>query len=186
MANGKRTAAVAVAAAVILAASHASMAAESSIAPLDVPADHGHLRSDSPAINAAIRDALDRSATFRQLVATINASDSYVFVNEGECGHGVRACFLSVRSSGSHRFMFVLIDPRKRDAELMGSIGHELRHTIEVIGNLSVRNDADKYFFYDQIGRKSVGGTRETPAAMDAGNAVRSEINKFNRLAKSE
>jgi len=152
MANRKRTAAVAMAAAAILAVSQASMAAESSTAALDVPADHGHVRSDSPAINAAIRDALDRSAAFRQLVATINASDSYVFVNEGKCGHGVRACFVNVRSAGLHRYLFVRIDSRKTDGELIGSIGHELRHT----------------------------------AAVEAGNAVRAEVSKLNRQAKSE
>jgi hypothetical protein len=29
--------------------------------------------------------------------------------------------------------MFVLVDTRKADWDLMGSVGHELRHTIEVI-----------------------------------------------------
>jgi hypothetical protein len=68
----------------------------------------------------------------------------------------------------------------------MTSIGHELRHTIEVIGERSVRTDADKYFFYQRIGRQSVGGARETLAAMDAGAAVRAEIEEFNRQAKNK
>ncbi len=185
MAKRTRTAA-AMAVAAMLGASRLSAAPESGATPIDLPAGHANVRSSSPVINAAIEAAMKRSATFRQLVATINASDSVVFVNEGDCGHGVRACFVAVRSSGTHRYMFVKVDPRKRDCELMTSIGHELRHTIEVIGDPSVRSDAGKFFFYENIGRQSVGGTRETFAAMDAGNAVRSEINRFNRQAKSE
>jgi hypothetical protein len=68
----------------------------------------------------------------------------------------------------------------------MGSIGHELRHTIEVIGNPQVRDNTAKYFFYEQIGSHGMARARETQAAADAGNTVRSEVRKFNREAKSE
>jgi hypothetical protein len=68
----------------------------------------------------------------------------------------------------------------------MASIGHELRHTVEVIAEPSVRSDAEKYFLYQRIGMRGVTGTSETMAAMDAGNAVRAEVEKFNRQAKSE
>jgi hypothetical protein len=184
MAKRTRTA-MAVAAAWMLGTAQVSAAAEPG-APLDVPANHAHVRSTSPAIATAIQAAMEHSATFRGLIDTINASESYVFVNEGNCGHGVRACFTSVRSSGPNRYLFVKVDPRKTDCELITSIAHELRHTIEVIGEPSVRTDADKHFFYERIGMQSVGGTRETLAAMDAGNTVRSEVIKFNRQAKSE
>jgi len=177
MAKRTRTAA-AMAVAAMLGASRLGAAAESGVVPTDLPAGGAHVRSSSPVINAAIQSAIEQSATFRGLIATINESDSYVFVNEGSCGHGVRACFVNIRSAGPYRFMFVRIDSGKSDRELMGSIGHELRHTIEVIGDPSVRSDAGKYFFYQNIGVKSVGGTRETLAAMDAGNAVRAEINR--------
>lgn len=149
-------------------------------------AQAAHLRSASPAINAAIQTAIERSVTFRDMVATITASDSYVFVNEGNCGHGVQACLANVRSAGAYRFLFVLIDSHKRDGELMTSIGHELQHTVEVIGDSSVRTTAQMYFFYDREGTHGVGGQHETRAAMDAGNAVRAEVKQFNRQAKSE
>ena len=187
MAKRTRMAAVmAAAAAAILVAAQSSAATESDAQAVSLPAGTAHLRSSSPVINAAIESAIERSATFRGLVAAINASDSWVFVNEGDCGHGVRACFVSVRSSGSYRFMFVLIDARKRDGELIASIGHELRHTIEVIGEPTVRTDSAKFFFYERIAMHGSSGERETLAAMDAGNAVRSEVIRFNRQAKSE
>ena len=70
--------------------------------------------------------------------------------------------------------------------ELMASIGHELRHTIEVIDDPSVTTDAGMFFFYERMGMHSAGGAHETRAATDAGNAVRSEVDRFNRQAKSE
>ena len=173
--------AAAMAVAAILVTARSSAAAESDAPAVSLPAENAHLRSASPVINAAIESAIERSATFRLLVAEINASDSVVFVNEGHCGHGVFACFAKVSSGGSHRFLFVLIDMRKTDAELMASIGHELRHTIEVIREPSVRTDLDKYNFYEENGMHLSGGERETLAAREAGDAVRSEINAFNR-----
>ena len=186
MAKRTRMAAAVMAVAAILGTAQSSAAAESGAPAVGLPAEKAHLRSSSPVINAAIQSAIEQSATFRGLVAEINASDSWVFVNEGDCRHGVRACFVSVRSSGAYRFMFILIDPRKRDGELMASIGHELRHTIEVIGEPAVRTDSAKFFFYERVAMHGSSGERETRAAMDAGNAVRSEITSFNRQAKSE
>ena len=152
------------------------MAADAVVPALEVPADHARVRSASPRITAAIRQAMEGSATFRGLIATIDASDGYVFVNEG-----VRACFVSVTSSGSNRFMFVRIDSRKTDSELMGLIGHELRHTIEVIGEPSVKNNAAKYLFYERTSTHGITATHETRAAVNAGYIVRAEVEKFNR-----
>ena len=144
-----------------------------------------HVRSESPVISAAIQDAIERSRTFRQLIATINASDTYVFVSAGDCGHGVRACFVNVVGAGPHRYMFIRVDPRKRDCDLMASIGHELRHTIEVIEDASIRSDSAKNLFYLLTAWHGTPRAYETVAAMDAGNAVRSEINTFNRHTQS-
>jgi len=130
--------------------------------------------------------AAERSTTFRRLVQDIDASDSYVYVDEGECGRGVHACFVSVTASRSQRFMWVKVDTNKADADVMGSIGHELRHTLEVISQPSVRSNAAKFFLYEGIGRRGTKGSRETQAATDAGNAIRSEIQQFNRETKSE
>ena len=184
--TGRKVAMAMVAAAAILAAPHVSAAADETVASHANPSGFAHVRSSSPAIAALIQQATERSATFRHLVETIQESDSYVYVNEGECGHGVRACFVTVSKAGSNRFMFVKVDTRKADWDLMGSIGHELRHTIEVIGNASVTSSTAMYFFYEQIGTHGTTGAHETQAATDAGNTVRSEVRKFNREAKSE
>ena len=134
------------------------------------------VRSSNPAIVALIQRASDESATFRRLVDAIDASDGIVYVEEGACGHGVRACLAGVMTAGPTRFLRVKVDTRKADWDLMGSIGHELRHTIEVLGQPSVRSSVDMYFFYERQGRHGTGGTFETQAATDAGAAVRDEV----------
>lgn len=185
MAKTTRNAAMAMMAAAILAGPRVSAAADATA--VDTPTSGSHVRSSNPALVSLIHQAGERSAAFRGLIETIDGSDSIVFVEAGDCGHGVRACFVSVSASGAFRYMRVIVDTRKADWDLMGSIGHELRHTLEVIGNPQVRDNAAKYFFYEQIGTHGTSsGARETRAAVDAGDTVRSEIRQFNRLSKSE
>jgi hypothetical protein len=50
------------------------------------------VRSENPFIAAAIASAVERSVTFEQLLASIQGTDGLVYVEEGLCGHGVRAC----------------------------------------------------------------------------------------------
>ena len=133
------------------------------------------VRTSSATIAARIQQASEQSKTFRGLVETINASDGIVYVEEGVCGKGVRACFTNVTASGANRILLVKVDTRKADWDLMGSIGHELRHTLEVLGERTVTNQAAMYFFYSRVGQNG-GKAFETAAAVEAGEAVRAEV----------
>jgi hypothetical protein len=136
------------------------------------------IRTDSPAVATVIQKATERSATFRALVEAINASDGIVYVSEGACGHGVRACLVEVFAAGTNRILRVKVDIRKASWDLMGSIGHELRHVIEVLGEPTVTSSAAMYFFYSRTGRRGTSTSFETTAAVEAGNAVRSEVRR--------
>jgi hypothetical protein len=137
----------------------------------------GHVRSSNAAIAALIQQASERSKTFRGLLETINASDGIVYVEEGTCGHGVRACFATVTVAGPNRLLWLKVDTRKADRDLMGIIGHELRHTIEVLSNPTVTNQFTMYYFYSRLGQaRSDGRAFETDAAIEAGEAVRAEV----------
>ena len=136
------------------------------------------VRSSNPSIVVLINDASEQSKTFRALVDTINASDGIVYVEEGKCGHGVRACFVTVTRAGANRMLWVKVDTRKADWDLMGSIGHELRHTIEVLGDSTVVSNASMYLFYSRVGSTGTQSTFETKAAVEAGDAVRAEVQK--------
>jgi hypothetical protein len=185
MAKRTRNLAMAAVAAAVLGTPSLSAAADAT--RVDTPRPASHVRSSKPELIALIEQAGERSATFRGLIETINGSDSIVFVEEGDCGHGVRACFVSVNASGAFRYMRVVVDTRKADWDLMGSIGHELRHTIEVIAVPRVRDNTSKFFLYEQIGSQgTASGARETKAAVEAGNTVRAEVRRFSAQPRSE
>jgi hypothetical protein len=179
MAKGTRNLAMAAAAVAVLGTPSLSTAADAM--PGASAVSSSHVRSTNPGLVTLIQQAGERSATFRRLLDTIEASDSIVFVEAGACGHGVRACFVSVSAAGTHRYMRVVVDTRKADWDLMGSIGHELRHTIEIIGAPNVRDDASRQLFYLQAGTHGTATARETQVAVDAGNTVRDEVRRFNR-----
>lgn len=74
------------------------------------------IRPRSAALAAAIRDATKQSVTFRRLVETINVSAGIVYLEAGDCGHGVKACLAGVTATASDRILWVRIEPRKRTA----------------------------------------------------------------------
>ena len=71
-----------------------------------------------------ITQATERSVTLRSPVETIDHTQGLVYVNEGRCGHSVRACLmLSVTVAGTHRVLRILVDIRREPLELMQPLG---------------------------------------------------------------
>jgi len=153
-------------------------------ASMDAPAV-GRVRSSHAVIGRVLKEASDRSQAFRRLVEIINASDGTVYVEEGQCGQGVRACLVTVTMAGANRNLWVKVDTGAADVDLMGSIGHELQHAIEVLSDRTVTSGATMYFFYLKKGSRSQTGTFETRAAVEAGEAVRTEVRKDRPRAEA-
>jgi len=135
------------------------------------------VRSHSARIVDAIARGVERSATFRGLIDTIDATDGLVFVDEGRCGHsGIRACLLlSVTIAGPHRLLRIVVETKKaRGCELVEVIGHELQHAVEVLRERHIRTDQQIHNFFDRLGRP-VWDRFETDDAVNAGIAVARE-----------
>lgn len=148
-------------------------------ADVDTPA-MPRVRSHHPGIASLIERAAERSKTFRGLVEAINTSNGIVYVEEGQCGrHGVKSCVEAVTQAAPNRILVVKVDIRNADGELMGLIGHELRHAIEILGEPSVVDATSMYFLYQRIGQLGTYTAFETQAAVKAGNAVRAEVSKY-------
>ena len=184
MANRLRKVAMAMA---IVGAIVAPRAAAAETPGVDVD-PHRHVRPTTPAVASLIADAMEGSATFREIVRMIEESDTYVYVLEGQCGHGVRACFIGITTAGARRIMRITIslDGGAPRWYVIGSVGHELYHTIEAIREPSVRSTEAQFHLYARIGFHGTAHSQETVAAMDAGNAVRAEIRKSGRSARPE
>jgi hypothetical protein len=135
------------------------------------------VRAEDPRLSAAIARGVERSATFRRLIEAIAATDGLVYVLEGTCGQGVRACLhMSVEVAGANRLLRVLVNPRRAaGCELMASIGHELQHALEALSNPNIKTSFALSSYFRQIGPE--GPRRfETEAATQAGLAVAKDV----------
>ena len=154
-------------------------ATESSAAMAGQPAfmaPDARVRGVSSRMVAVINDAAARSKTVRALVDQIGSTDGIVYVAEGECGHGVRACLLlTMTLMGPNRVLRILIDAGKVDRDLVGSVAHELQHALEVLSHRRIRSATAMILFYRKEGSNE-GGHFETDAAIKVGNAVRAEL----------
>jgi hypothetical protein len=129
-------------------------------------------------IAALLQEAVERSPTFRRLVALIDATDGIVYVEEGICRHSVRACLpTSIKVAGPHRLLRIVVDLRRARDQVMAAIGHELRHALEVLLCPSIRDSAAMYFFYD-FGNPTKNESFETPAAFEAGLDIAAELKR--------
>lgn len=139
------------------------------------------VRSSHAYIRAMIDEAAQRSATFRSLVQAIDETDGIVYVEHGNCPHRRPACLtMSMTASGEQRFLRILVDARQPDWEVMSSIGHELRHALEVLNEAGVKSTAAVILFYFREGM-TLDDTFETTAAIKAGNAVKNEVVSFSK-----
>ena len=153
-----------------------SLTTSGSIAGADQTPRVPRVRAEHPDLAAAIARGIEQSKTFRGLVDAIEATDGLVYVLEGTCGQGLRACLhMSVELAGPYRLLRVLVNRRRAPGcELVGSIGHELQHALEALSNPNIRNGFALSSYFHQIGPE--GPRRfETPEAEAAGVAVATE-----------
>ena len=118
---------------------------------------------------ALLLKASERSSTFRRLVATIDGSDGIVYVEQGTCFHGVRACLmLTVQVAGPNRILRIAVDTHRDQGELLAAIGHELQHAVEVLSDTHLTEGYKLYRSSSTSGLLGVDGLkpcwRLTPA----------------------
>jgi hypothetical protein len=134
------------------------------------------VRGTDDRVLALINEGTVHSKTFRSLVDQIGKTDGIVYIVDGKCPGSLRACLLwTISAMGPYRVLRILVDARDPDSQLIGSIGHELRHALEVLRYRQIRNDAGIASLYHRIG--SVRGRAvETEEAIKTGDAVRAEL----------
>jgi hypothetical protein len=147
--------------------------------------DLPRVRTGNARLASLISEARERSHTFSTLIASIDATDGIVFIEEGRCRRSAPACLTwHVTLAGPYRMLFVRLDPRKSDLDLMASAGHELQHALEVLADVSLRSTAAIQFSY--MHGLTWGSLRspETAAAEATGNAVFLEVQRSRSAGK--
>jgi hypothetical protein len=154
----------------------AALAHQALMVDAHLTATASRVRWEDPLIARAIAEGMERSATFRGLVEALDLTDGMIYVLEGSCGQGVRACLhMSVELSGENRLLRIFVSPRRAPGcELIASIGHELQHALEALRNPRIRNGFAMSSFFHQIGPET-SRRFETVAAERIGSEVARE-----------
>jgi len=130
-------------------------------------------------VEAVLATGIDRSATFRELVRRIEASDVIVYVEtRHDLRDGLGASMRFVTSSATHRFVRVQLNATSTAFTLVALLGHELQHVVEVAEHAEVQSADDLRDFYRRTGVRTGTDTFDSEAARHAGYRVRAEIFK--------
>lgn len=142
-----------------------------------------HVRATEPAILALIDAGLSRSATFRDLIATLNGSDVIVYV-EPKLTRPNLGGYLShqIAAQGDHRYLRIAIDMRGSQNRLVRLLAHELQHAVEVAQMPDARDAAGlrRAFATLAVPLYCGGMCFETQRALDVERTVIGEL-KTNR-----
>ena len=149
------------------------------IEPLEGLSQAARVRTEESDLSRLIQVATARSPTFRQLIHAIEATNGLVYVVRGRCGHRVHACLvLWMGVTDQYRMLRVVIEDAYPEVEAMASLGHELKHVLEVLSDPKVVTGHGMLALYKRNGAIQ-RETFETDEAIATGNAV------FNELRRS-
>ena len=134
-----------------------------------------HVRAAANATRV-VDDAAAQSATIRELLERLAATDVIVYVELTGSPQVPTARTKLVAATPSARFLRVGINSATPPFELPALLGHELQHALEIAEHVEVRDDAGMRRLYAAIGREQGIDRFETDAAVRVERAVRFEV----------
>src|ERR1700750_2371651 len=112
-----------------------------------------HVRTEDRQLSKIIRQGLNQSSTFRELVDRIDRLPGLVYVVWSRCGTRLwepGACLdHRVAVSGGIRFLRVNIYPGESGERLLALIAHELQHALEVLSDNNATSPEDVVKLYE-------------------------------------
>jgi hypothetical protein len=138
-----------------------------------------HVRTTDPRVVALFNAGMSDSATFRQLVDTLDHSDVILYI-EPKLTHQALGGYLghNIVVAGAYRYLRIAVDIRGANGRLVPLLAHELQHAVEVAQNPGARDERSLEQLFERLSIKfGCGGTTcsETQAAKDVEAAVGSE-----------
>jgi hypothetical protein len=141
-----------------------------------------HVRSSDSHLADLIAQGYARSATFRRLVSTLNASDVIVYVEPQIVPRVRRGGFLidTVVKAGPYRYLRIRVGRRSRTESTIAVLAHELQHAVEVAEAPEVRDSDSFRELFERIGLPGIcnGACLETEAAMAVQRQVGEELQR--------
>jgi hypothetical protein len=131
------------------------------------------LRALDPQARRLVEDALERSATIRQMAGRIEMSDLIVYVRLQFVRADLAGSTKLLSSSAGTRFILVTVNPMAARLDLVPRLGHELQHVLEIADAPAVTDADSMRSLFARIGYRSPGpDSWETEAAIAAGQRV--------------
>jgi len=160
--------------AAVLTAGHGAAPAAAD-AVLDGPTRH--VRTTDRAMRKLLGNGYTHSPTFAALVAYLERSDLYVYIEEVPRLPGALEGRLLVLQP-AHGFRYVRIQIARRGGpnDSIAVLAHELRHAIEVADDPSVTNAQTLIALYRRIGIDHGNNEYDTIAAQETGRRVLKEL----------
>ena len=150
--------------------------------------DSPRVKAADPTHRALIRQGVERSPTFRQLITDIDASAWLVFVQAGRCPEKVTvACLLHFVGTFEGRLYLRIVarHQHRHPDNVISLLAHELQHAREVVHAAGVEDADDVRGVFERIGRVSVQRpavvTYETEEAVRVEEAVWRELSLTSR-----
>ena len=130
------------------------------------------------------REGCQGSATFRGLVRRIEELRGFVYVTSTvklpPTSRGILQHRIQLTPDGS-RCLWIVVKRDRLAIDLVGVLGHELQHAIEVLEHPDVRSSDDIERLFRRQRPANDGQILETDAALAAGDRVVSELAKGRR-----
>jgi hypothetical protein len=174
--------------AIVVAAPCTALAAQD-----DSPADRGirsaRVRAADARTAVLLTQGLERSSTIRGLVNALEQRDVIVYLEmQPALKKRLAGTMTWLSAAKTHRYVRVSISPELSTDMAIATMGHELRHVLEVANAPEIVNEAtlEKYYRAHGEGNRSHGNGWDTEAARVAGDEVRRELaDRTYRVADS-
>lgn len=141
--------------------------------PAVVPA--AHVRAAANAMTL-LDEATARSATVRELIGRLNATDAIVYVEVTASPQISLARTKLVTATAGARFLRIGLQGSVSPFDQTPLIAHELQHALEIAEQADVRDDNAVRRLYARIGHQHGQDSYETDAARRIERAVRNEL----------
>ena len=117
------------------------------------------VRAENDSVRELIASGMQRSETFRELSATLDASDVVVYVRFAPCSGGVPACLVWASAGAGARRLLIKVDRFGRGTnELTALLAHELQHANEVAAAPDITDTDSFHKSFATRGRKHLTG----------------------------
>jgi hypothetical protein len=137
------------------------------------------VRAADTRVAAALKEGLDRSASFRTIVDRLNALDVIVYIETQPLLRGRLAGTMTwVTATKEYRYVRVSLNPELNAHQMVASLAHELRHVLEVGEAKSIVDTKTMTDYYRVAGVEKHANSDEwdTEAAQRTGEIVRREL----------